>query len=520
MDAPDEIIRLLIVEDSEDDYFLVKRELDRSGLRADTKRIDTPGELREELLHGGWDLIVSDYSMPELNAAEALRIVQSVRPDIPFICVSGSVGEELAVELMRSGASDYLMKDRLTRLPAVITREMRELEQLRQQRRLQRELRHLQKIEALGTLAGGIAHDFNNVLMAVNGYGELALEKLTEDHPAVEDLQQMIQAAGRSRTLVKKLMAFARRQEEAPPERLDLHRPVSNALSLLRPTMPASIEVSYNGSPGKHFVVGNSSELEQVVVNLCNNAAHAMGKRAGRIALQLDTVEFNAGVGTAPLLAAGSYHQLKVTDSGNGMTPEVRARVFEPFFTTKPSGEGTGLGLPMVHGVVNGMGGAIALDSEVGRGTTFSLYFPAAPTLEVEEATSVAKPRTNGNGQHIMVVDDEELLVNVTSVMLQQAGFRATKFFDPASALTAFKAAPSDYDLLLTDLAMPGMTGMELAREIKLIRPGLPVVLCTGYIGTPESNLLEQCSAVLQKPYTREALVTAINQALAVTTQQ
>jgi len=396
----------------------------------------------------------------------------------------------------------------------VIVRELRDARQRKEQRRLQRELRHMQKIEALGTLAGGIAHDFNNVLMAIGGFGELAMEKLNETHAAREDVQAMIQAAERSRGLVKKLMAFARRQEDSQPVRLDINRPIQNALALLRPMLPTTIEIRYKGEPERFFVRGDAIELEQIIVNLCTNASHAIGKRPGSIKIKLDLAEVSVSDPNA-LLAAGDYCRLTVSDTGSGMSPEVRTRVFEPFFTTKPAGEGTGLGLPMIHGVVTGMGGAIAIDSEQGKGTTFTLYFPALPAEDPAARGTKAKSISPiGRGEHVMVVDDEELLVNVTSVMLQQAGYRVTKFFDPSSALIAFKAAPDDYQLLLTDLAMPGMTGVELARQLRELRPRLPVVLSTGFMGEPESELLSQVNIVLQKPYTRDMLYRAVRSAL------
>ena len=515
MDSPADrtSVRVLVVEDSVDDYFMTTRELKRGGLECELLRVETAEDLQEALLGGEWDIVISDYSLPKLNALEALRIVQGSRPDVPFVAVSGSIGEELAVELIRAGANDYLMKDRLARLPAVVLREVREADLRRERSRLERELRHLQKIEALGMLAGGIAHDFNNVLTAISGYSELASTKLEDGHPAQDDIAQVMLAAGRSRELVKRILSFSRKQDDAPAERFDLHPSITNAVNMLRPALPPFVKTRFDGNAGECFTLGQPSEVEQAVLNLCTNSAHAIGSRPGQIELRLRAVHCTPDSGPT-LLAEGDYCLLTVADNGGGMSGEVQARIFEPFYTTKPDGQGTGLGLPMVHKLVTSMGGVVVCDSLVGVGTTFSLYFPrlaGAAAGADHAAVTRTKP---GNGERIMVLDDEELLVNVTALMLTQGGFKTTKFFDPNSALAAFRSSPEDYDLLVTDLAMPGMTGLELTKLMREIRTDLPVVLSTGYVGPAESEILRQCSAVLTKPYTREALYAAVLEAL------
>jgi signal transduction histidine kinase len=510
-----EIVRILVVEDSPDDFFMTERELKRGGLSCELKRVETPEDLQESLLSEEWDIIISDYSLPRLNALEALRIVQGSRPDVPFVAVSGSIGEELAVELIRAGANDYLMKDRLARLPAVVLREVREAGLRRERARMERELRHLQKIEALGMLAGGIAHDFNNVLTAIAGYTELAGSKLEDGHPAQDDIAQVMLAAGRSREIVKRILSFSRKQDDtAPAERFDLYQPVANALNMLRPALPPMVKTRFDAAPAQCFTMGLASEVEQAVLNLCTNSAHAIGQHDGQIELRLRAVHVSPNAGPA-LLAEGDYCLLTVTDSGSGMPPEVQARIFEPFYTTKPDGQGTGLGLSMVHKLITAMGGMIVCDSLLGVGTTFSIYMPQLAADGAEGSPAVPNARVKpGAGERIMVLDDEELLVNVTALMLTQGGFKPTKFFDPNSALAAFRSNPGDYDLLVTDLAMPGMTGLELTKMLREIRADLPVVLSTGYVGPAESEILKQCTAVLTKPYTREALYSAVLEAL------
>jgi signal transduction histidine kinase len=515
MDAQEPVkkIRVLVVEDSPDDYYMAERELKRGGLKCEMLRVETAEDLQAALLNEEWDIVLSDYSLPRLNALQALRIVQGSRPDVPFVAVSGSIGEELAVELIRSGANDYLMKDRLARLPAVIEREVREAEQRQERSRLERELRHLQKIEALGMLAGGIAHDFNNVLTAISGYSELATTKLADGHPARDDIAQVLRAAQRSRELVKRILSFSRKQEDEPAERFDLYLPVAGAMNMLRPALPPSVKTRLDASPNNCFVLGQPGEIEQAVLNLCTNSAHALGQKEGRIDVRMRAVHVSADTGPA-LLAEGDYCLLTVADTGSGMPSEVQARIFEPFYTTKPDGQGTGLGLSMVHKLITSMGGMVVCDSLVGVGTTFSIYLPLLPTQGGGVEHAAAGRTKPGHGERIMVLDDEELLVNVTSLMLTQGGFKPTKFFDPNSALAALRSSPEDYDLLVTDLAMPGMTGLELTKLAREIKPELPVVLSTGYVGPAESEILKQCNAVLTKPYTREALYAAVVEAL------
>jgi nitrogen-specific signal transduction histidine kinase len=402
------------------------------------------------------------------------------------------------------------MKDRLARLSHVVRRELRATALKDQQRKLEREVRHLQRIEALGALAGGIAHNFRNVLMAVRGLGELASAKLPEHHPAAADLTQLLEATGRSEQLVDKILRFSR-SEALAPEVIDLHAVVTNAIALLRPTLPAQLQLNFDGRRCMSCCA-SAQEVEQMILNLCNNAAQAIGQRAGTISLLLD--KHCASSTGASLLAPGNYCRLRVIDDGPGMAEEVRARIFEPFFTTKPAGEGTGLGLAMVQRAMSELGGAVACTSEVGHGTTFELFFPEALSASVSKSeTELVVPQL-GQGERVLLVDDEQLLANIAAAFLSQAGYKVTKFYDPASALGAFRSHAYDYDLLLTDLAMPGMTGVDLAAEMRALRPELPVVLCTGYGGDPGGAMHKHCDVIVGKPCGRVELYNAVRTAL------
>jgi len=347
--------------------------------------------------------------------------------------------------------------------------------------------------------------------MAVRGLGELASEKLPADHPAAGDLLQMLEATGRTEQLVNKILRFSRKDSAAAAARIDLHEVINNAIAMLRPTLPSMLQLSYEG---RECIAccGLADDVEQIVLNLCNNAAQAIGHRPGRISLLLD--KFESADSSPSLLVPGRYCRLRVIDDGPVMDEDVQNHIFEPFFTTKPAGEGTGLGLAMVQRAMSEMGGAVHCSSKPGDGTTFELYFPEAITEEALAATAESHAPELGHGERVLLVDDEQILANLAAAFLTQAGYRVTKFYDPASALGAFRAHPDDYDVLLTDLAMPGMTGVDLAAEMRELRPDLPVVLCTGYGGDPGAVMHKHCDVILAKPCGRVELYEAVRAAL------
>lgn len=504
-DALQDSINVLILEDREEDYLLLVAELKSEGLRLNCRQIEHMWELEDALLERNWQLIIADYTFPEFTAIDALALVRATRPEIPFIVVSGSIGEEKAVELMRNGAADYLMKDRLARLALVVKHQLGQSQQQLKHRLLERELQHRQRIEALGTLAGGVAHDFRNALMAIQGYGELLAPHVPAGHPGREDFEQMIEAGQRSQQLVERIMRFARKSEVAP-QSINLTRAVEDALALLRPVLPSTIRISFQDRSSCSDCRAISGELEQVIVNLCNNAAQAIGSRPGQITISLD--QFTAVEPTA-FLTPGCYCRLTVTDDGPGMPPEVLERIFEPFFTTKPPGQGTGLGLATAHMTVTELGGEIKCSSQLGQGTQFVLCMPA-----MQPEPLLAEPDSRRPALQIMLVDDEPVLANLSTVFLTRAGYQVSQFNDTEAALWAFRTNPEGYDLLFTDFTMPKLNGLELAAELRGLKPNLPVVLCSGYEGTERSVLNRHCDVFIAKPCNSTNVLTAIHQAL------
>ena len=375
---------------------------------------------------------------------------------------------------------------------------------------LEEQVRQTQKMQALGTLAGGIAHDFNNILTAINGNAELALADAAD--PGVrESLQEIQEAGGRAKDLVRQILIFSRRQE-VRREVTDLAPIVEEALKLLRTNLPKTIQVSTRIAPDAPVVEADATQIHQIVMNLGTNAGHAMGER-GTLAIDLDHVTIKSGEVPAIDLRPGSYARLTVRDTGVGMSPEILKRIFEPFFSTKGDA-GTGLGLSVVHGIMRDHDGAITVESAVGKGTAFHLYFPAAEaSLSAGKPGPAAIPR--GRGQHVMVVDDEEGLAFLMNRVLTRLGYRATSFANPHEALQAFRTTPAAFDGVITDLSMPGMGGLELVRELKAIRPSIPIAVASG---RPEDREMEATAGVrlmIQKPATIEEIADALARLLA-----
>ena len=606
-----ESLRVLILEDSPTDAELVKRELTKAGIRFTSKWVEKKDAFLKELEDFAPDIVLSDYTMPQFNGMEALRVVRELYPSIPLIVVTGSINEETAVECMKAGAADYVLKESLKRLgPAVegvlekrqmkeekeraeealieserkyrglfndaldmihivdesgriidanpaelktlgytrqeyigkplietvhpeylaITRKnlekvlggeiidkyetalvtkdgekvdvevavvpqieegnivavraiMRNItERIKaeaEKKELESQFRQVQKMEALGTLAGGIAHDFNNILSVIIGYADLAMLKLPEGSLEIKHLTQVRKGAGRARDLVQQILTFTRQSEqEQKPVYVDLM--VKEAIKMLRASMPTTIEIRQDIQTDL-LIISDPTQIHQIMMNLCTNASHAMDEKGGRLEVILSKV--NMDVVTArqfPDLAIGPYVKLTVTDTGNGMPPAVLERIFDPYFTTKPKGEGTGLGLSVVHGIVKSCGGAITVVSEPGEGTTFQVYLPHTEYRDAEEESAETEPPPTGH-ERILFIDDEEDLVDIGQQMLGRLGYEVVTRTSSIEALELFRAKPDHFDLVLTDMTMPGLTGDSLAKELMKIRPDIPIILCTGF---------------------------------------
>jgi PAS domain S-box-containing protein len=382
-------------------------------------------------------------------------------------------------------------------------------------KKLEAQLRQAQKMEAIGTLAGGIAHDFNNILSAINGFTELAKMESVSHPVALGYLDEVAKAGTRAADLVRQILTFSRqRDQERKP--LQLRHVVAEAFKLLRATIPATIQFKVSLSSATPTVLADATQIHQIVMNLATNAAHAMRDQPGWLEARLEGLEVDAALVAAhPELRPGRYARLTIGDTGHGMDRATLERIFEPFFTTKALGEGTGLGLAVVHGIVMAHDGCITVQSQPGQGTTFSLFFPALATEEAEAAAGPAAiPR--GHGERILLLDDEEPLVMLGKKMLERLGYTVATETNPLLALSAFQAQPDAYDLVVTDLAMPRMAGTELARQLLLIRPTLPIILVTGYSAslTGESVQAMGIRELVLKPLSRHSLGEAVDRVL------
>lgn len=392
-----------------------------------------------------------------------------------------------------------------------ITERKRAEEALRQN---DEKMRQVQKLEAIGRLAGGIAHDFNNILSAIMGYAELSLEEMSANHPVRSYIEQIANAGRRARDLVQQILAFSRKlEQERRPVQLELV--IDEALKLLRATLPATIELSSRIQPGCGRVLADPTQMHQVIINLATNASQAIGQSAGAITVELEQLSLKNRLAVAlPEVPPGEYLRLSVADTGPGIAPEVQKRIFEPYFTTKEVGRGSGLGLAVVHGIVQSHGGGIMVISAPEHGACFHVYLPCCEA-EAAPASPPVVEVIRGRGR-ILLVDDEEAIVRFATRTLERLGFQVTGETDSASALERFRRNPDDIDLVITDQTMPHMTGLSLAQEIWKIRPGFPIVISSGF---SEQITTDKASghgfrAFLSKPYTTTELARTVQLSL------
>ena len=382
-------------------------------------------------------------------------------------------------------------------------------------KKMEAQLRQAQKMEAIGTLAGGIAHDFNNVLGAIIGYTELTLDDLPQGSLEAENLKGVLEAGQRAKNLVRQILSFSRRTErELVPVRMaDI---VEEALKFLRPSIPSTIEINWDRGGCRESILADPVQIHQVIMNLCTNAAQAMEEEGGVLDIGLSSVgiDQDASKGFADL-PPGGYLRLMVSDTGQGMDKDTLSRIFDPFFTTKEVGQGTGMGLAVVHGIVKSHGGEITVYSEPGQGSVFKVYMPVYEGEEAAAPPARAASPVMGT-ERILLVDDEASLVELGKEMLQRLGYRVTAFTSSEEALAHFRAHPDDFDVVVSDYTMPKMTGAVLAVELLRLRPALPIIIATGYSRqlTPEKAALLGIRRVLMKPLTGMAVARVIREIL------
>ena len=446
---------------------------------------------------------------PEKRSLEARRVRSWLRLPLQV------AGEELGVLALDAVREERHWRDddvALYRTAAGIfanamARERAELAREELQSRLNRS----QRLEAIGTLAGGIAHEFNNILGAIRGYGEMALGILRDQPRPRRYVEQIMKAGERAQNVVEQVLAFGRRRERQL-RALAIETVVQEALGLARASLPSTLEWRTRFGAGDATVLGDDTEIQQVVMNLCKNAAQAMDGR-GVLTVVVDTVEIAGATKLSHgTVQPGRWVRLLVADTGHGIEPAAMERLFEPFFTTRPAGRGTGLGLSTVHGIVAGHGGSIDVASRSGAGTTFAIWLPRAPGSASRQAGPRPTPVRTGRGETVLLVDDDVPLVLLGEEMLAALGYEPVGFDHADAALAAFDAEPRRFDVVLTDDIMPGMRGTELAGAIHEIRPDIPIVLMTGYAQPLRAERLRASGIreVLKKPLLSRALADCL----------
>lgn len=377
------------------------------------------------------------------------------------------------------------------------------------------QLQQVMKLQAIGTLAGGIAHDFNNILFPIVGYTELTMDDVPEGSQARQNLEEVLKATNRAKELVQQILTFSRQngQERKP---LKVQSLIKEALKLLRATIPSSIEINSSVDEECGPIIGDPTQIHQVVMNLCTNAYHALQETGGKIEVCLKEINLSYEQSLQRVgMKVGRHLELTVKDNGHGMAPLVMERIFEPYYTTKEQGKGTGLGLSVIHGIIKNHGGDISVYSQPGKGATFSAILPVIDDIEVEIEPVKTASATKGN-ERILLIDDEEQIIDLERRILEGLGYKVTPKTDSEEALAEFRARPDQFDLVVTDMTMPKITGDRLARRLMDINPQIPVILCTGFNEaiTEEKALAMGIDKFVMKPIVRDELANTIRTVL------
>ncbi len=515
-------LRLLHVEDDPVDAELVAATLSEAGLMCTARRVDTRADFVSALHEGGFDLILADYSIPGFDGMSALTLARQEAPEVPFLFVSATIGEELAIDAMHQGATDYVLKQRLGRLVPSVQRALRERDERRERKKAEdalaqseKQFRQAQKMEAVGRLAGGIAHDFNNLLTVIMGYSHVLSAELGRQHPLHSKIEETQKAGERAAMLVRQLLAFSRKQP-LEPKHLSLNNVVANLEGMLQRLIGADIRLVISLDSSNSQVLADQAQLEQVLMNLVVNARDAM-PHGGTLTIETALVELEK----SPLyhldpLPPGRYVRLSVGDTGIGMDRDTQAHIFEPFFTTKEEGKGSGLGLSTVFGIVTQSGGAIDVTSRVGYGTKFDIFFPkVGPDAEAAAAPHAGAQPVGGTETILLVEDDASVRILLRDA-LKKLGYRVIEAKHGLEACLLATQEVSRLDLLLTDMVMPGMGGRELAQHLVAIKPDLRILFMSGF--TDDVGILagheQGTSGFLQKPFTPEVLARTIRKIL------
>jgi signal transduction histidine kinase len=523
-------LSVLVVEDSEDDMLLLVRELQRGGYTIATERVETAEAMQAALDRQAWDIIIADYTLPNFSAPAALQLLQQRQQDLPFIIVSGTIEEETAVTAMKAGAHDYITKGNLARLIPAVERELREASERQKRQQAEADLRkseaekklletqfyRAQRLESLGTLASGIAHDLNNVLTPILTISQLlALQSGKLDERSQQMLRILEDSAKRGTSMIKHILTFARGTDgERHP--VQVLTPVQEVVSVMQKTFPKSIAIQTEiPTELPDLVSADVTYLNQVFMNLCVNARDAMPD-GGTITLSIAPyfvdrtfaqMNLDTQIGN---YQEGQYVVITVADTGTGIPLEVRDRIFDPFFTTKPIGQGTGLGLATVLGIVKNYGGFLQVLSEVGQGTAVKVYLPVIESAIATAVGSSGDSQVNGQGRMILLVDDDAAVMFSTQSLLESQDYVVLSTQDGLAAIALYEQHQTAIKAVILDIMMPNMSGIHLIQKLKAINPQVKVMAMSGLPANRESSLAAGASAFLAKPYTLRHLLETL----------
>jgi signal transduction histidine kinase len=496
-------LRVLHIEDSEEDSILIQRLLTREGLPCEVIRVEKRSQVFDALENDSFDLILSDCKLPQFSGMHAFEIAHALKPEIPFIFVSGTIGEEAAIESLRNGATDYVLKDRLSRLGPAVRRALSETEERTLCRQLQQRLHESERLEAVCTLSHGIAHDFNNILTIILGHASLLAAEHNQPKRVLEITNVITQAARRASDVVEQLFAFAHKSNSRVML-IDLNRCVEETLGLMRPGLPSPIDLTFQPSHDLPHILADPHQLERMVINLVSNAIDSMPE-GGRVVLSTRQIPTREAARDAPSPGASQeYACLQITDTGLGIDSTTRQHIFEPFYTTKERSRGTGLGLPVVYGFMQAHHGKIEVDSEPEKGTTISLFFPLPQHESVQKPTNPrpADPALAGNAT-VLVIEDENDIANFLEAILQSHGYHVLLAHNAEEALIQFKTNKEEIQVLLSDISLPKMDGITLCSQLKSFKPQLKIIMSSGFSPKEFKTRFEELGieAFIPKPY-------------------
>ncbi len=526
MDETVKNISVLFIEDNPDDVELELYELRKGGFDVSYHVVRNRQQFLASLENLDADIVIADYSLPDLTGIEAIHILQEKNIKLPVILITGMGNEQVAVDSLREGAIDYILKKNITGFAARVARaidiwaDRQAIETVEaEKKKLQQQLFQSQKMESVGRLAGGIAHDFNNLLTGIMGYASLSLRSLPEGTPVSKNLQTIIDVSKRASHLVKQLLLFSRK---VPLEfrELDINRLIEENVGFIRRMVEETVDIKLDMAPDLPVIKSDQGQLTQVFMNFAINARDAMqGKGTLTIKTEKVAAESELIAGN-PVSGHREYILVSVSDTGCGIDNEDLPRIFDPFFTTKEVGKGTGLGLAIVYSIVTGHGGWVDVQSTKGEGSTFRVFLPVIADSTPDEASAIQEQhelyRQSIRGREtILIVEDEEVLRSFAAEMLKDLGYNVLTAENGEEALAVYAEHGEIVDLVVSDMIMPKKSGVELFEKLNEITPGIKFVLVTGYcLEEVEGRVLRGMSAIMMKPYTTEKIAALIRKVL------